>query len=259
MPLVGLHPIVGMAIGVLVGGFLQLWVQRPSLRREGFRYRPVLDFTDPGLVRVGKLMLPAVIGLAAVEVNIFINTFFAASCAEGSVSWLNYAFRIMMFPIGLVGVSLSIATMPVVSRYAAQGDIQGLRQAYVSSTILSFVFSIPATVGLIVLAEPIIRVIYQHGRFTAADTAQTAGALALYAIGLFAYAAQKIVVPVFYSLNKTRYPRHRLFYYRCAEHLFCHDIPGALPAPGHRAVNLAVHDGKFFISQLHAVPSGAGL
>ncbi len=151
-------------------------------------------------------MLPAVIGLAAVEVNIFINTFFAASCAEGSVSWLSYAFRIMMFPIGLVGVSLSIATMPVVSRYAAQGDIQGLRQAYVSSTILSFVFSIPATVGLIVLAEPIIRVIYQHGRFTAADTAQTAGALALYAIGLFAYAAQKIVVPVFYALNKTRFP-----------------------------------------------------
>ena len=206
MPLVGLHPIVGMALGVLVGGFLQLWVQRPSLRREGFRYQPVLDFTDPGLVRVGKLMLPAIVGLAAVEVNIFINTFFAASCAEGSVSWLSYAFRIMMFPIGLVGVSLSIATMPVVSRYAAQGDIQGLRQAYVSSTILSFVFSIPATVGLIVLAEPIIRVIYQHGRFTTADTAQTAGALALYAIGLFAYAAQKIVVPVFYALNKTRYP-----------------------------------------------------
>jgi len=206
MPWVGLHPIVGMAFGVLVGGFLQLWVQMPSLKKEGFHYRPILDFTDPGLVRIGKLMLPAIVGLAAVEMNIFINTFFAASCAEGSVSWLNYSFRIMMFPIGLVGVSLSIATMPTVSRYAAQGDMQGLRQAYVSSTILSFVFSLPAMVGLIVLAEPIIRVIYQHGRFTAADTAQTAGALALYAVGLFAYAAQKIVVPVFYALNKPRYP-----------------------------------------------------
>jgi putative peptidoglycan lipid II flippase len=206
MPWFGLHPIVGMAFGVLAGGFLQMWVQMPSLRQEGYRYKPALDFKDPGLVRVGTLMLPAVIGLAAPQINIFINTFFAASCVEGSVSWLNYAFRIMMFPIGLVGVSLSIATMPVVSRYAAQDDIQGLRQAYVSSTILSFVFSLPAMVGLIVLAEPIIHVIYQHGRFTAADTAQTAGALALYAVGLFAYAAQKIVVPVFYALNKPRYP-----------------------------------------------------
>ncbi len=200
------YRIVGMAIGVLVGGFLQFAVQTPLLKKEGFRFKAMLDFADPGLVRIGKLMLPAIVGLAAVEMNIFINTFFAASCAQGSVSWLNYAFRIMMFPIGLVGVSLSIATMPVVSRYAAKGDIQGLRQAYVSSTILSFVFSLPAMVGLIVLAEPIIRVIYQHGRFTAADTAQTASALMLYAVGLFAYAAQKIVVPVFYSLNKTRYP-----------------------------------------------------
>ena len=206
MPWVGLHPIVGMAVGVLVGGFLQLWVQTPSLKRQGFRFRPILDFADPGLVRVGQLMLPAVVGLAAVELNIFINTFFAASCAEGSVSWLNYSFRIMMFPIGLVGVSLSIATMPAVSRYAALGDIAGLREAYVSSTVLSFIFSVPATVGLIVLADPIIRVIYQHGRFTPADTAQTAGALALYAVGLFAYSAQKIVVPVFYALNKPRYP-----------------------------------------------------
>ena len=206
MPWVGLHPIVGMAAGVLAGGFLQFLVQTPSLKQAGFRFRVLFDFTDPGLVRIGKLMLPAIVGLAAVEMNIFINTFFAASCAEGSVSWLNYAFRIMMFPIGLVGVSLSIATMPVVSRHAASGDIQGLRQAYVSATVLSLVFSLPATVGLIVLAEPIIRVIYQHGRFTPADTVQTAGALALYAVGLFAYAAQKIVVPVFYSLNKARYP-----------------------------------------------------
>ena len=206
MPWFGLHPIVGMAFGVLAGGFLQMWVQTPSLRQEGYRYRPVLDFKNPGLRQVGGLMLPAVIGLAAPQINIFINTFFAASCAEGSVSWLNYAFRIMMFPIGLVGVSLSVATMPVVSRHAARGDMDSLRRTYVSSTVLSLVLSIPAMVGLIVLAEPIIRVIYQHGRFTPDDTAQTAGALALYAVGLFAYAAQKIVVPVFYALNKPRYP-----------------------------------------------------
>lgn len=206
MPLFGLHPIVGMAIGVIIGGLLQLGVQLPSLRKRGFHFRPQVNFSDAGLRRVGKLMLPAIIGLSATEINIFVNTFFASSCAEGSVSWLNYAFRILMFPIGLVGVSLSIATMPVVARHASTGDMQQLREAYVSSTVLSLVFSLPATFGLIFLARPIIRVIFEHGHFTAADTASTAQALIFYSVGLFAYAALKIIVPVFYSLNKPRYP-----------------------------------------------------
>ncbi|MBW1895098.1 MAG: polysaccharide biosynthesis C-terminal domain-containing protein, partial [Deltaproteobacteria bacterium] len=160
----------------------------------------------PGLVRIMKLMVPAVIGLSATQINIFINTFFATSCAEGSVSWLNYAFRILMFPIGLVGVSLSIAIMPVVSRHSAKGEISKLREAYVSSTVLSFLLSVPATFGLLFLSQPIIRVIFEHGNFYAADTVQTAAVLEFYAIGLFAYSSLKIIVPVFYSLNKTKYP-----------------------------------------------------
>jgi putative peptidoglycan lipid II flippase len=205
-PRFGLHPIVGMAIGVLIGGVLQLGVQVPSLRRQGLRYNFYLGFRDEGLLRILKLMVPAIIGLSATQINIVINTFFAQSCAEGSVSWLNFAFRILMFPIGLVGVSLSIAMMPVVSRHASQGDLTMLKKAYVSSTVLSLVFSIPATFGLIFLAEPIVRVIFEHGNFGASDTLQTSQALALYTIGLFAYASLKIIVPVFYSLDKTRYP-----------------------------------------------------
>jgi putative peptidoglycan lipid II flippase len=111
-----------------------------------------------------------------------------------------------MFPIGLVGVSLSIATMPVVSRHASKGDMHKLKEAYVSSTVLSLIFSLPATFGLIFLSQPIIRVIFEHGNFTPYDTVNTASALSLYAVGLFAYSALKIIVPVFYSLNKTRYP-----------------------------------------------------
>jgi len=206
MPLLGLHPIVGMAIGVLCGGILQLGVQLPVLRAHGFRFRPVVNFSDAGLRRIGRLMIPAVIGLSATEINIFVNTFFASSCVQGSVSWLNYAFRVLMFPIGLVGVSLSIATMPVVARHAAAGDVQRLREAYVSSTVLSLVFSVPATFGLIFLAQSIIRVIFEHGNFNAFDTVNTAQALIFYAVGLFAYAGLKIIVPVFYALNKTRYP-----------------------------------------------------
>jgi putative peptidoglycan lipid II flippase len=206
MPLFGLHPIVGMAIGVIIGGLLQLCVQLPSLRKRDFHFKPRVNFADEGLRRVGRLMLPAIIGLSATEINIFVNTFFASSCAEGSVSWLNYAFRILMFPIGLVGVSLSIATMPVIARHASTGDMQQLREAYVSSSVLSLVFSVPATFGLVFLAGPIIRVIFEHGNFTAADTASTAQALIFYSVGLFAYSALKIIVPVFYSLNRTRFP-----------------------------------------------------
>ena len=152
------------------------------------------------------LMLPAIIGLSATQINLFINTFFASSCAEGSVSWLNYAFRLIMFPIGVVGVSLSIATLPVVSVHASRGDTSQLRDAFVSSTVLSFLLTIPSSLGLVFLARPIVRLIFEHGRFTAFDTINTSQALALYSIGLFAYASLKITVPIFYALNKTRYP-----------------------------------------------------
>jgi len=205
-PRFGLQPIVGMAWGVVIGGLLQLIIQIPSVKNQGMRYRPCVRIADPGLLRIMKLMVPAIIGLSATQINIFINTFFAAGCAQGSVSWLNYAFRILWFPIGLVGVSLSVATMPVVSGHASRGDTTKLKEAYISSSVLSLLLSLPATCGLVFLAQPIIRVIFQHGNFTAADTVFTAQALSLYAIGLFAYAAQKITVPVFYALNKTKYP-----------------------------------------------------
>ncbi len=205
-PRYGLEPIIGMAIGVMVGGCLQLAIQVPSLLKEGLRYRPFVDFSDPGLRRIMTLMIPAVIGLSATQINLFINTFFASSCPEGSLSWLQYAFRLFMFPLGLVGVSLSIATMPVVSQHASDDDMPKLREAYVSSTILCLLLSIPAACGLIFLAEPIIRVIFERGHFTPVDTANTARALIYYTIGLFSYAALKITVPVFYALNKPKLP-----------------------------------------------------
>jgi len=205
-PRFGYAPITGMACGVVFGGMLQILVQLPALARQGFSYRPRLNLKDPDLVRIIKLMLPAVIGLAPFQITVLINTFFASSCAQGSLSWLNYAYRVLWFPIGLVGVSLSVATLPVVSRHAANADLEKLKEAYVSSTVLSLLLSLPATLGLIFLAQPIIRVLFEYGSFTAEDTVKTAIALSLYAIGLFAFSAQKIIVPVFYALNKTRYP-----------------------------------------------------
>ncbi len=121
MPRVGLPAIAAIAIGTLVGGVAQLALQWPLLRREGFRYRPTLDWNDAGLRRVLVLMGPGTIGVAATQVNVFVNTVLATSEGTGAVSWLNFAFRLMYLPIGLFGVSIATATLPAVSRHAARG------------------------------------------------------------------------------------------------------------------------------------------
>ncbi|HBI15272.1 MAG TPA: murein biosynthesis integral membrane protein MurJ [Desulfobulbaceae bacterium] len=205
-PRFGQPAIAGMAWGTLIGGMLQLAMQLPALRREGFTFIPRLNLRDPGLQRILLLMLPATVGLSATQINIFVNTNFAASCVEGSVSWLNYAFRLVQLPIGIFGVAFSIAVMPVLGRQAAGSDMTGLRQTFNSSLVMVLSLTIPATAGLILLAEPIIRLIFEHGAFTSVDTERTAEALAFYAVGLFAYSAVKVMVPVFYVLGSTRYP-----------------------------------------------------
>jgi putative peptidoglycan lipid II flippase len=206
LPLWGQPAIVGMAIGTLIGGICQMGIQLPLLFRQGFKLRPALDLAHPGLRRVARLIIPAIVGLSATQINIFVNTNFASRCAEGSVAWLNYAFRLIQFPIGLFGVALSIATLPVVSRLAADRDYRPLGETLVSSLTLAFALTVPASVGLWVLAEPIVRLIFEHGRFLAWDTAMTAEAVRLYSLGLLAYSAVKIVVPVFYALDDTRWP-----------------------------------------------------
>lgn len=206
LPRYGQPAIVGMAIGTLIGGLAQLGVQLPTLFKTGFRYRPVFNLRDPGLIRILKLMIPATIGLSATQINIFISTNFAASCAEGSVSWLYYAFRLVQLPIGLFGVALSIAMLPVLAKQAAQKDIPAMKGTMVSSLTMVFALTLPATAGLIILSEPIIRLIFEHGAFTPADTVATAQTLSLYAVGLFAYSANKVLVPAFYALDKTQYP-----------------------------------------------------
>jgi len=202
----GQPSIVGMAIGTLIGGMLQLGGQLPSLFRTDFKFRPHLNLKDPGLHRILKLMTPAVFGLAALQINVFINTYFASSLQEGSLSWLNYAFRFFQFPVGVFGVAISVAALPLLSRQAAIKDFARLKETFTSSLTLAFSLTIPASVGLVLLAEPIIRIIFEHGNFTAADTFKTAAALRFYALGLFAYASVKVMVPVFYALDNTRYP-----------------------------------------------------
>jgi putative peptidoglycan lipid II flippase len=204
-PKLGQHPAVGMAVGVLVGGALQLVVQMPSMWRVGFRYRPVLSFTDPDLKQVMKLVAPAILGTAALQVNMLFNSFFASQ-GDGWLTAIKQAFRIMHFPIGVVGVAISIATLPVLSRAAAQNSMDEYRRTFSYALKLVFILALPASAGLIVLNKPIVSLIFEHGKFGADDTVRTAGALFCYAFGLCGYSGVKIATDGFYALKDIRTP-----------------------------------------------------
>lgn len=206
MPLVGLPKIMAIAIGAVVGGVGQIVLQWPTLHREGFRYRPALDPRDEGLREVLRMMGPGLLGMAAVQINLFINTVLATGQGTGAVSWLDYAFRLMYMPIGLFGVSLATAALPTLSRQAADGQIAGMRQTVSSGLRMMLMLNVPATAGLIALAWPIISLIYQHGSFTRGDTSATALALTCYAPGLIGYSAVRFAVPTFYALHDSRTP-----------------------------------------------------
>jgi putative peptidoglycan lipid II flippase len=197
--------IIGMAIGTLIGGALQFLIQIPSLVNVGFRFRSGISFTDPGVRQVMRLMAPALIGTAAVQMNVFVDTYFASGI-PGATSWLAYSFRLMQFPIGLFGVAIGTATLPAVSLHAAQGDIEGFRRTINSSLSLVFFLAVPSACGLIVLAKPIVALIYQHGAFTSTDTVAVAWALVGWSIGLVGFAAIKVLSPAFYALDDTRTP-----------------------------------------------------
>jgi len=198
--------ITGMAVGTLVGGLLQLLVQVPSLWRVGFRWRPALDPGDAGLRQVLRLMGPATVGAAAVQVNVLVNSNFASYLGDGPVSWLNVAFRFMQLPIGLFGVAIGTVALPAVSRHRARGDTAALARTVGQALELVALLCLPAAAGLAVFGVPIIGLVYEHGRFGPTDTTFAAQALAAYAVGLAGYAGIKVLAPAFYALDDTRVP-----------------------------------------------------
>jgi putative peptidoglycan lipid II flippase len=203
--ILGIRPITLIALGTLAGGVAQLGIQIPALWREGFRWHAVLDWHDARLQRVLQLMGPGTIGLAATQVNLAVNLLLATR-ENGAASWLNYAFRIMYLPIGLFGVSIGTAVLPTVSRHSAQCDSGAVRRTIADGLSLMMMLNVPATVGLIALASPIVRLLFERRAFTAADTAATAAAVQLYALGLIGYSVVRITSPTFYALGRNRIP-----------------------------------------------------
>jgi putative peptidoglycan lipid II flippase len=185
----------------------QLGIQMPALWRQGWRPRLGLDLMlhDHEVRHVAALMVPAIAGLAAVQVNVFVNTIFATQ-QEGAAAWLNYAFRFLQLPIGVFGVAIATVSTTRYADAAADGNRARMAQQLAEGLRLVAFLTVPATVGLLVLANPIITLIYQHGKFHPSDTLATVAALELYSLGLVAYAAVKVVAPSFYAVGMSRVP-----------------------------------------------------
>jgi putative peptidoglycan lipid II flippase len=195
-------PILALAIGVLVGGAAQLAIQLPDLRRTGLLVAPSWELGHPALGRVARLLLPAVFGLAAVQITVLVNTLLASLLPTGSISFLYYADRVMEFPLGVFGIALASASLPAMARHAAAGDHAGVAATLGFALRLSVFITVPATVGLVALRAPIVRILFERGEFDAGATAATAGALAWYAAGLVAFAGARIAAQTFYALGE---------------------------------------------------------
>ena len=204
-PLIEIHPVTGMAIGVIVGGIAQFLIQVPSMYRVGYRYRPLLSLRDPRVLQVLHLIGPAVLGVAAVQVNLLTNTFFITS-DSGWLTWITRAYRVMHLPIGIFGVAISTVALPQLAKLVAAGETENFRNALSYSLRLMLVLTIPAGIGLMVLSEPICRLLYEWGATLEEDTIETAGLLFVYAFGLCGFSMLKIVTDGFYAYKDIRAP-----------------------------------------------------
>src|ERR1700722_2248147 len=205
-PHFGPRALIGLAFGTLIGGALQLGVQLPRLRRLGYHFHADFAWRDSGVNAILTLMGPSVIAAGTTQFNVMINSIFASTLGNGRIFWLSIAFRLMQLPLGLFGVALGTVTLPMLSRLAVADDMPAFRAELSRAMRLAFLLTVPSAVGLMMLAEPIISVLYQHGRFNAYQTAEAAGALRFYAIGLCGYAALKILVNAFYALDRRKTP-----------------------------------------------------
>ena len=199
-------PIMGLVIGVLLGGLAQLLFQFPILLHKGFTYSFTLNHKHEGLRKIGKLMLPSTLGLAVAEINSMVDTLLATLLPEGSVSYLYYGNRLIQFPLGLFGIAVGTAILPTLSAQAAKKELSALKETFSLGLRLVMFITLPATFGLIICRHLIIYLLFQRGAFSTTATQATAFALLCYAVGLFAYAGVKVVVPVFYSLQDTVTP-----------------------------------------------------
>jgi len=199
-------PIIGLALGVLVGGVLQLALQLPVLVRKGFRFWETASLMHPALKKVGIAIVPIILGGAVYQINIVAGTLLGSLLSEGSVTYLYFADRLVQFPLGIFAIAASTALLPSLSRQAAARDFEELKSTFAHALKMVFFISMPAMVGLIVLKEPVVALLFERGEFDATATQLTAHAVLYYSLGLWAFSAVRIVTATFFALQDTRTP-----------------------------------------------------
>ncbi|CCO07607.1 murein biosynthesis integral membrane protein MurJ [Desulforamulus hydrothermalis] len=200
------YGIDGLAAGTVLGFVLAALMQLPKLRQVGFRFRFSIDLRHPGVRQVLHLVLPVAIGTSLNQIYLIIDRILASGLAEGSISALNYANRIILMPITFFVLAVGTAFYPAITTLAARGQRQELADTVVRAGRMVILFSLPAGIGLMVLATPVIKLLFEHGQFTPRATAMTAFALSMYAVGLVGQAANIILTRAFYAQQDTRTP-----------------------------------------------------
>lgn len=200
------QPIVAVAIGVTLGGLLQFIFQLPSFFKNGYSLMPDPDLRHPGLKKISILILPATMGMAVAQINIFVSTILASFLPEGSITYLYYSMRLIQFPVGIFGVAMGMAVLPTLSEHAVKGEFGKLSDDFSFALRLLFFITVPAMVGLIALREPIVNILFQRGKFDYFATVGTAQALLFYSIGIWAIVGVRVVTASFYSMQDTKTP-----------------------------------------------------
>jgi putative peptidoglycan lipid II flippase len=200
------EPVMALAWGVFIAGVVQLLFQIPALIRLGLMPRPRLGFKDAGVRRMMGLMLPAIFGVSVVQINLLVDTLFASFLPSGSVSWLYYSDRLVEFPIGIFGVALSTVILPHLAKHHADDDQQAFSQALDWGLKWVLLIGLPATLGLTLLAEPLLSTLFQYNEFGVNDVQMAAKSLAAFSLGLLAFILIKVLVPGFTSRHDTRTP-----------------------------------------------------
>jgi putative peptidoglycan lipid II flippase len=253
----GIDPIYAMAYGVLIGGLLQFLIQIPVLFSKGFHYRLYINFKDPNLHKILALFVPVALGLAASRINVAVDTFLISFLQERSMTWLNYAFRIMHLPLGLFGIAVGTVALPTISKYVVEKKFDEARTTLFDSLHLVFFLTVTTSIIIAFLSQPIARLIYERGRFMPFDTYATTQALILYIIGVPFIAGIRNVAAVFYAYRDAKTPMYASF---ISVGLHVAISLGLMRVIGFRAFPLATTIASFvnFALLLHRLPEKIG-
>ncbi len=200
------QPAFALAWGVFIGGLLQLFFQLPFLYQAGVLVKPQWGWSDPSVVKVRTLMIPALFGVSVGQLNLLLDTFIASFLGTGPISWLYYSDRLLEFPLGLFGIAIATVILPTLSQNHSRDDAKGFAQNMDWGVRMVCLLGIPAAAGLILLAEPLILVIFYRGEFTLDDATKASFSLMAYAFGLLSFMLVKVLAPGFFSRQDTKTP-----------------------------------------------------